>query len=356
MKSNTNRLLVRNVLHLGIGQVASTVLGVLLAAVLGRVLGPADFGVLFTVSAISVFVYVAIDWGQGTYLVREMARGRTDEANLLGSAILIRLATTIGASVIAVLIAMALGYSREIILLTLLAVVVGIPATLYAPFGFKFRGTDRMDIDASANIGGKAMTLAATAIAFYFGGGLVDVVLMQGLGGMLTLMVGAFFALRLGLKVGAPRVKISRELIGQGTPLAAFSLVIASQPFLETMMLSAFAGPAVVGWYGASRTVMGLINSPALITLSAFFPELSRASRSLPDFRRMMDVTAQSHIHCGGACIFSPLSPCGSHNHDHLRVWPLRAKCSDTACECDFHTSAILLGSAGNCDDDGRQV
>ena len=76
MRSNTTRLLVRNVSHLGIGQVASTVLGILLSAVIGRALEPVQLGILYTVYAISGFAYVIIDWGQSTYLVREIARGR----------------------------------------------------------------------------------------------------------------------------------------------------------------------------------------------------------------------------------------------------------------------------------------
>jgi O-antigen/teichoic acid export membrane protein len=58
-------------------------------------------------------------------------------------------------------------------------------------------------------------------------------------------------------------------------------------------MLSAFAGPAVVGWYGASRTIFGIVISPAMIVLTATFPELSRASLSLPDLRRMIDATGR---------------------------------------------------------------
>ena len=88
MRSNTTRLLVRNVSHLGIGQIASTALGILLSAVVGRALEPAQLGILYTVFAVSSFAYVIVDWGQGTYLVREMARGRPDEPALIGSALL----------------------------------------------------------------------------------------------------------------------------------------------------------------------------------------------------------------------------------------------------------------------------
>jgi O-antigen/teichoic acid export membrane protein len=293
VKSNTARLLVRNVSHLGIGQIASTALGILLSAVIGRALEPAQLGILYIVLAISSFVYVIVDWGQSFFLVREMARGRIDEPELIGSALLIRLATFVISSAIAVGIAMALGYNGHIVALTLLAMISGIPAALFTPFDCSFRGKDRMDIDAFANIVGKAMTLVATAVALGFGGGLAAVILMQGVGGIATLLVAAIAALRLGIAVKAPVMELVRELLRHGAPIAAFSLVIASQPFVEILMLSAFANPAVVGWYGAFRNIFGIVVSPAMIMLGATFPELSRASRSLPDLRRMIDATGR---------------------------------------------------------------
>ena len=293
MRSNTIRLLVRNVSHVGLGQVASTILGVLLTAVLGRALEPAEFGTLYTVAAIATFVYVVADWGQSTYLIREMARGRSDEPELIGSALLIRLAALIFFSAIAVVVALALKYDGHIVALTLLAVMALVPITVYTPFACSFRGKDRMDIEVVANIIGKFVTLVATLIALYSGGHLTEVIVMGGVGGIATGLYGAIAALRLNVAVKAPVMKGVRELLQQGAPIAAFALVTASQPFVEILMLSAFAGPAVVGWYGASRTISGVVVSPAMIVLTATFPEFSRASLSLPDLRRTIDVTGR---------------------------------------------------------------
>jgi O-antigen/teichoic acid export membrane protein len=222
-----------------------------------------------------------------------MARGRIDEPELIGSALLIRLATLVFSSAIAVAVALALGYSGQIVALTLLAVMAAVPASLNAPFAFSFRGKDRMDIEVLANLVGKVVTLVATVIALRLGAGLAEVILMGGIGNISILLVGAIAALRLDMAVKAPVMKALRELLRQGAPIAAFSLVTASQPFVEILMLSVFAGPAVVGWYGASRTIVGVVISPAMILLTATFPELSRASLSLPDLRRMIDVTGR---------------------------------------------------------------
>jgi O-antigen/teichoic acid export membrane protein len=293
VRSNTSGLLVRNVSYLGIGQVASTVLGIFLTAVIGRALEPAQLGIFYIVTAISSFVIVIVDWGQSTYLIREMARGRTDVPELIGSALLLRLATIVFSSAIAVGIAVALKYNGQIVALTLLAMLATVPATIFAPFDYFFRGKDRMDLDVFANVVGKAVMLVATAIALGFGGGLTEVISMQGVGGIATLVVGAIAAQRLDIKVKAPVMKALRELFTHGVPITVFSLVIASQPFVETLMLSAFSGPAVVGWYGAFRSIFGIVTSPAMILLGATFPELSRASVSLPHLRRVIDATGR---------------------------------------------------------------
>jgi O-antigen/teichoic acid export membrane protein len=293
VRSNTTRLLVRNVAHLAIGQIVTTALAVLLTAVIGRALEPAQLGIFYTVLAISAFVYVIVEWGQGTYLVREMARGRIDEPELIGSALLMRLATIVVSSMIAVGIALAMGYSGEIVEFTLLAVVAAIPATLFAPLGCSFRGRDRMDIDAFANSVGKAVTLIATFFALRFGGGLMEVILMASVGGIATLLVGVIAASRLDIAVKAPATRALGELFRHGAPLTAFSLVLASQSFLDILLLSVLAGPTVVGWFGAFRSIFGIVTSPAMILLGATFPALSRASRSLPDLRRMIDATGR---------------------------------------------------------------
>jgi O-antigen/teichoic acid export membrane protein len=292
VRSNTTRLLVRNVSYLTIGQVASTAIGILLTAVIGRALEPEQLGTLYIVAAISSFVVVIVDWGQGTYFVREMARGRNDEPELIGSALLVRLATTILSCAIAVAIALAFG-SGQIVTLTLVAMAAAVPVTIFAPFDYCFRGKDRMELDVCATIAGKAVILAGTAIAFALGGGLAEVIIMQGAGGLVALLVGAIAAQWLGIKVKAPVSKLMAELFRHGAPITAFSLVLASQSFLDIMLLSALAGPTVVGWFGAFRGIFGIVTSPATILIGATFPELSRASVSLPNLRRMIDATGR---------------------------------------------------------------
>ena len=73
--------LVRNVIHLGLGQVATTVLTILLSATLARTLGASEFGLLYLLTSVATFAYVVVDWGHGPYIIREAAKHLSDLAS-----------------------------------------------------------------------------------------------------------------------------------------------------------------------------------------------------------------------------------------------------------------------------------
>jgi O-antigen/teichoic acid export membrane protein len=289
----TSGSIARNVIFLCIGQIASAGLGFILNAVLGRWLGPSDFGVFYTILTILSFVGFAVDWGQNIYVTREMARGRSDEPAFVGSALLICAAGSVCAAMIAIVLALASGYDERIVYLAPLSVLIGIPLALYQRFAYLFRGKDLMHIDVVVSIAGRALTVAATVAVLQFGGGVREAVLAQCVGGVGCLVIGTFIALKLGFKVSAPAYKLVHELIWAGAPLVAASMVAGLQPLIEILLLSHLAGPVVVGWYGASRTISGLLFSPALILATASFPQLSRASPVVGEFRRVLETTAR---------------------------------------------------------------
>jgi len=280
-----------NVISLGIGQIASAGLGFILNASLGRWLGPSDFGVFFTIVTICGFFGFAIDWGQSAYVIRELSRGRSDEPEFLGSAMLIGALGSVCAAMLAIAFALLAGYDKRIIYLAPLAMLIGIPLTLYQRFAYLFRAKDLMHIDVVVSLVGRALTVAATLAFLQFGGGVTEAVLAQCAGGMGCLAIGTYIALTRGFELGAPTFKALRELISAGAPIVASSMVAGLQPLIEVLMLSHLAGPVVVGWYGAARTILGLLFSPALILTTATFPELSRASLVSTEFRLVLEKT-----------------------------------------------------------------
>ena len=181
-----------------------------------------------------------------------------------------------------------IGYDSRTEFLTLLAVVCGLSLALAQPYSYIFRGRDRMDLDATVTVAGKALTVAVTVPAVLLGGGLPVVLLMQAVGGAGALLVAVLLARRIGLRAQRPERRILQKLASGGAPIALFLVVSAVQPFLDTIVLSKLVSPEVVGWYGAARNITGVLFAPALILATASFSELSRVSGSTPDLRRAL--------------------------------------------------------------------
>jgi O-antigen/teichoic acid export membrane protein len=263
-------------------------LSLIQTAVLGRWLGAVEFGNYYLLVAFSAFAYVFVDWGQSAYLIRESAR-RCDESDImLGGALAFRAAAAFVAALALAMLVRVLRYDSRTEFLALIAVVCGVPFALAQAYGYMFRGRDRMDLDAAVAVTAKALTVAVTVPVVVLGGGLPGVLLMQAVGSAGALLVAVNLAHSIGLKAQYPGRGILQELAYGGAPIAVFFLAMAAQPFIDVIVLSALAPPEVVGWYGAARTIMFVIISPAAILGAASFPEFSRASGSIPDLRRAL--------------------------------------------------------------------
>jgi O-antigen/teichoic acid export membrane protein len=267
---------------------------------LARWLGVVEFGVYYLLVAVSTFAYVFVDWGQNAYLFRESARRREDGGKLLGGALALRAAAAVVAALATAVLMKMVGYDCRTEFLALLAVVSGLFLALSQPYSYIFRGRDRMDLDATVTVAGKALTLAVTVPALLLGGGIPGVLLMQAAGGAGALLIAVLLARRICLKARRPERGILQELASGGTPIAAFFVVSAVQPFIDTIVLSKLVPPEVVGWYGAARNIIGVILAPALILGTASFSELSRVTGSAQTLRRVLRATLKLLLGLGG--------------------------------------------------------
>ncbi len=119
--------MIRNFMHMGLGQVATTVLTILMNAAVARALSPSDFGLMYLIMSMGTFAYVVVDWGHGPYIIREASRAPARAGELLGSALAVRTAVALSAGVVVFVIAWVLGYDLRTRLLSSLLMVSWLP-------------------------------------------------------------------------------------------------------------------------------------------------------------------------------------------------------------------------------------
>lgn len=275
---------MRNILHLGMGQVATTALTMFLSAAIARSLGASDFGLLYLLTTIATFAYVFVDWGHGSYVTREVAIHPERSGELLGSVLVVRAATALVMCVIAVGLTTLFGYDLRTRLLAGLLMLAWLPQFLGLSYSWIFRASERMEYDALLQVVLKLCTLAMAASALALGGGVVGLIPAYAAAGAITTAVAIVLYRRLGfppLRVTRPA---ARELMWNGAPLMAMTLAIAVQPYIDANLLYKRVPQEVLGWYGAAWTIAGTLVAPAGIVGSALYPRLSRAAADPAEF------------------------------------------------------------------------
>ena len=283
--------MARNVIHLGLGQVATTILTILLTATMARMLGPSDFGLLYLLTSIATFAYVVVDWGHGPYIIRETARNPERSGDLLGSALAVRSAAALLACVVSVAITRLLGYDMRTCVLAGALILAWLPQYLGLSFGWVFRGYERMDRDAVINVVLKLTSLIASVACLLLGGRLAGLEVAWSVAGAVTLVTAIAIYRRLHLPALSVTISTARELLRDGASLLAIALAVAVEPYINANILYKMATPAVVGWYGAAWNIAGTLLAPVTILAATMYPRLSTAADDITEFRRAFDVS-----------------------------------------------------------------
>ncbi len=275
----------RNAFHLLLGQVTTTVLGILFSALLGRTLGATEFGLYFLIASFSGVAYVFIEWGQNINITREVARQPERGSLLLGTALALRTAAAVLVAVPSGLLAWALGYNAATCWYAVVFIAVSLPFFLAQGYGIVFRARDRMDLDAWLSVANKVALVGLALAALDLGEGLPGVLAAQALAGFLALAIATRLYRRVTIRPLRYSPEIARQILVSGGALITFNVANNIQSYIDVVILSKFASADVIGWYGAAYNILGTLIAPALIICTASFPRLTRAAASGVPFR-----------------------------------------------------------------------
>ena len=285
------RSLVRNFLHLGLGQATTTVLNILLSAVMARILSPSDYGLAFLLFSIATFTFVIIDWGYGPLIVRETVRDPQRAGDLFGSAMAARAVATLVACPIVIGATWLLGYDLLTRVLAGAMVLGSLPQYLALSFGWVFRAHDRMDRDSQINVVYKLAAFVCSLAWLALGGRMPGLLFTWTVAGCFTLGVSVFMYRRLHLPKLSARMSTVRELLKDGAPIFVMTLAVAVEPVINANILYKMSSAEVVGWYGAAWTVAGTLIAPATVLVTAVYPRLSAAAGDPAEFKRNFDIS-----------------------------------------------------------------
>lgn len=326
------RGLVRNTFYLTAAQAVTIPVSVISNALIGRYLGSEEFGNLYTATTLCSFAVLGLEWGLQGSMPALVARDRAKAGAYLGSSLVFRAFSSLLAAAVLALACLTLGYTQAVLLAVALSFPLAILNSTAAGFKDTIRGFERTDIPAIAHVAQQMMMLMV----------LVPVLT---LGGRLPALLAAHTAVAgltvLYLKRSLRKVDVTKltyepsaikVFLRDGTPFVFFSLALVLGPNINATFLNKLTPPEVVGWFGVSQRLIGLIIFPASALVGALYPTLCRLhGESSDEFVRVSRgslygvtlLAIPAAVGCGmfpeiGVAIFGTKEFYGAI--DHLRV------------------------------------
>lgn len=271
--------LMRNVLALGAGQMFTLVFSSVLTVLLPRYLGDEQLGMVATAASLTGFCGLIASLGINAYLAKEVARhGPRGHLSVL-NALVTRAPLTAAACLLAVTVAVLLGYdplTRWLVAIFCLGVVFG---SIGGVLVGTLQGLQEMRWVALGDVVGKGLLLAGVGAVIWGDHGLVALALvwqLAALGGIAVYLVPLFRQRALGGRIDR---HAWRQLVTGSMPFFIWQAALMVYGQIDVVLLSIFTHAAVIGWYSAAYRIIGIPTFVPAIVTSASFPALSQSAK-----------------------------------------------------------------------------
>jgi O-antigen/teichoic acid export membrane protein len=273
---------LRNTLILVGAQFLGIPLSIFVNAVMGRELGPSEFGLLSLAMNLCGFAFMIVEWGHGGVLPREIAKNPACSGSLLGASIASRVCLSVIASLCLALLSWLL-YPRAFLPVLALVALQAFFLSLSAAYQDAARGFERTDVTAIGRIGGQLLNAAFVVPVLLLGGGLIPAVTAGAVANLVILPLITNRTHKIG--VGKPRFDRSElaYLTRSGWPFLVTAAAMTSLGFVDSIALSKLATSEVFGWNSAAQRLIGTLVVPATALIASLYPTLSRLIIEDPD-------------------------------------------------------------------------
>ena len=307
------RVLLANVAAVVSGKAVAAVAGLATIMVLTRHLGPQEFGYYRTVLTYSGFAAVLADCGIYMVTLREMSRPGAIPSQVLGTALPLRFASTMGVLILASVLVWGLPYDRVVKWGIPIGAGVYTCAQVSELLVAVFQSVSRQGRNAIAEAGGAIASLAAVWILATMHGGALAMLGATLFGCALALTISWRLARRLVPFHINFDMQRWRAYIVLGLPIAGSQILTMAILRGDSLILSLFQPATAVGLYGVSTKLFELATSLAFMFGGLMMPSLTAAA-AMPNrenFPRVLGHTMDTAVIYGiGAVLaLAPFAP-----------------------------------------------
>ena len=287
----TNRVL-RNIAALLVGQVTTTLLSLVVIVYIPRHIGPAAIGDLGIAGILTTLLASLLALGMSTLLIRDIARDHRKAPELIGAAMVIRMAMALPSLLIIGVVAWVVHYTPQAQILIAISAVGMVIGMLSGPIQAGFQAFEFMKYNSLTAVISEVIVVAASVAVVAAGGGVVMLSLVSLAAVIVELFLGVWWWRKLAPVHLNFNPKLIRYLLVGGLPFWATSLFLTIYLYVDSFMLSVMTNDSVVGWYSVPTKIFGFMLFVPTTLGTALFPALARLYKHSP--REMVKMAQRS--------------------------------------------------------------
>ena len=258
-----------------IGKFSSTIVGIIIVAILTRYLTKFDYGT-FTFITVFVTMFGAIaDWGLTLITVREASKNAPYAGEIIGNTVLVRLILAIGGSLAAAIAIRFINPDPQIQILVTLASLWLIALSLKTSFQIIFNVKLKMQNWAISEVVANLVVLTLLLLIVQTHGGLQQIILAYLAANFVAAGVAAGLAIRMQqfkFSLFTPKTKY---LLTEALPMGSLLVLFTVYNRLDTVILSFVGGQVPVATYGVAYRIFEVLILGAAYFSNSILPIIS---------------------------------------------------------------------------------
>lgn len=276
---NFIQTIVKNTTALIIMQIVTMCLGLIFSIYLARYLGVSDFGKYSFALSFTSLLSIIVDVGFNQLTVREISRDKTKLEEFVGNIIPIKICLSLIYFIIIYLLLSLMKHPYD----TKIVVYMFVIFTILSSFGdfikSIFNAYEIMEYISFISILEKVIIVFSGVALLILGYSLIEVVLMYPIAAFISMILCSSILIK---KVSSFKFEVNlpvwKYLVISSLPFGIFSIFIAINYRIDTIMLSILKDDTTVGLYNAAYTLVLALNFIPGSYVNSIFPLISRLS------------------------------------------------------------------------------
>jgi O-antigen/teichoic acid export membrane protein len=314
MASVSKRRIAKNIFFLASSQGVTFLMTTAYAIVVPNYLNAEGVGILGIALSISSILAIVCTLGNGTFILREVARDQEKAKTLIGTAVINNLAVGLLAWAVVILVLNFLNVSQELRQICVIYAWANLITLAGLPISFALRGLEKMQYSFVEAVISKGLFTGLGILFALLNMGIIWVALATLIAAIPATIVNYWVFLREIRTSFVPKVENVKAVMRGGMAFFVIEVTFQVYLYLDALMLAFLTNNETVGYYRLPNDLFGTLLFVPVIVSSAILPALSRLAKEDPDNQIVMTRNALSFFTCisfpmaaGATIISAPL-------------------------------------------------